>query len=175
MDADTQLEKRLAQMETELSLVAHSLAQKDVELDRLHSQVEEATREAQREAEQRSQALEERLSRETESSILRAEVEKLRALEELREEHKRAMDSERKLMDDWMQDVKERFSVEKQHLEECISMLEMAVRPHVPGSASGSSTHVHRSASRSDDLYPTNKLHEFEISELSDGSEGKAS
>ena len=86
--------------------------------------MEDATREAdeaQREAEQRSQALEERLTRETESSILRAEVEKLRALEELREEHRRAMERERKLMDDWMQDVKERFRVEKQHLEERIS------------------------------------------------------
>ena len=86
--------------------------------------MEDATREAdeaQRKAEQRSRALEERLTRETESSILRAEVEKLQALEELREEHRRAMERERKLMDDWMQDVKEQFRVEKQHLEEHIS------------------------------------------------------
>ena len=170
MDADTQLEERLAQLEAELSLATRSLAQKDVELDRLHSQVEEATREAQREAEQRSQALEERLSRETESSILRAEVEKLRALEELREKHKRVMDRERKLMDDWMQDIKEQFRVEKQHFEERISTLETAARPRAP-SASGSSTHARRSASHSDDLYPTNEL---EISELSDGSEGES-
>ena len=172
MNAEQQLEDSLAQLEAELSRARHSLAQKDVELDELRSQMEDATREAdeaQREAEQRSQALEERLTRETESSILRAEVEKLRALEELREEHRRAMERERKLMDDWMQDVKERFRVEKQHLEERISELE-AARPRAP-SASGSSTHAHRSASRSDDPYPTSDFHELEISELSDGSE----
>ena len=120
MNAEQQLEDRVAQLEAKLSRARHSLAQKDVELDGLRNQMEDATREAdeaQREAEQRSRALEERLTRETESSILRAEVEKLRALEELREEHRRS-ERKRKLMDDWMQDVKERFRVEKQHLEE---------------------------------------------------------
>ena len=103
---DQQLEARLAHLEAELSQARRSLEQKDVEMDRLRSQVEQATREAdklQREAEQRSQALEERLARETESSMLRAEVEKFRALEELRGEHQRAMERERKVMDDWMQ------------------------------------------------------------------------
>ena len=52
MDADTQLQERLAQLEVELSQARHSLAQKDSELDRLRGQVEEATlaaSEAQRE------------------------------------------------------------------------------------------------------------------------------
>ena len=146
-------------------------------MERLRSQVEQATREAdevQREAEQRSQALEEQLARETESSRLRAEVEKFRALEELRGEHQRAMERERKVMDDWMQDVKERFRVEQQRFEERISALE-ATRLSTPAprapSASGSSTHAHRSTSRSDDLYPPSEFHELEVSELSDGSE----
>ena len=43
MDADPQLEERLAQLEAELSQARHSLAQKDFELDRLRGQVEEAT------------------------------------------------------------------------------------------------------------------------------------
>jgi predicted nucleic acid-binding Zn-ribbon protein len=160
----------LAHLEAELSQARRSLEQKDVELGRLHSQVEQVTREAdeaQREAEQRSQALEERLASETESSMLRAEVEKFRALEELRGEHQRAMERERKVMEDWMQDVKERFRVEQQRFEERISALE-AVRslPRAP-STSGSSTHAPRSASRSDDPYPTpGQFHELEISEL---------
>ena len=124
---DQQLEARLTHLEAELSQAKRSLEQKDVEMERLRSQVEQATREAdevQREAEQRSQALEEQLARETESSRLRAEVEKFRALEELRGEHQRAMERERKVMDDWMQDVKERFRVEQQRFEERISALE---------------------------------------------------
>ena len=65
------------------------------------------------------------------------------------------MERERKLMDDWMQDVKERLRVEKQHLEERISLLEPeAARPRAP-SASGSATHARRSVSHSDDPYPT--------------------
>ena len=127
MDADPQLEERLAQLEAELSQARHSLAQKDFELDRLRGQVEEATLAAdgaQRETERRTQALEERLATEAESSRLRAELEKLRALEDLRDDHQRTLERERKLMDDWMQDVKERFRVEKQHLEERISTLE---------------------------------------------------
>ena len=101
---------------------------------------------------------------------MRAEVEKFRALEELRGEHQR----EQKVMDDWMQDVKERFRVEQQRFEERISALEAARLstpvPRAP-SASGSSTRAHRTASRSDDPYPTSEFHELEVSELSDGSE----
>ena len=134
---DQQLEARLAHLEAELSQAKRSFEQKDVEMERLRSQVEQATREAdevQREAEQRSQALEEQLARETESSRLRAEVEKFRALEELRGEHQRAMERERKVMDDWMQDVKERFRVEQQRFEEHISALE-ATRLSTPARA----------------------------------------
>ena len=95
---------------------------------------------------------------------MRAELEKLRALGDLRDEHQRALERERKLMDDWMQDVKERFRVEKQHLEECISTLEAAGPvPRAP-SVSGSSTHARTSASRSDDHCPTNESPELEIS-----------
>ena len=173
MDANQHLEDRLAELEAELSQARHSLVQKDAELDRLRGQVEEATlaaNEVQCEAEQRSQALEERLAAEAESTRLRAEVEKLRALEGLREEHQRTMERERKLMDDWMQDVKERFRVEKQHLEERISALE-STRPCAPSEALGSSMHAHRSASRSDDPFPNGEFHELEVGELSDGSE----
>ena len=68
-----------------------------------------------------------------------------------------------------MQDIKERFRVEKQHLKEHISALE-AARPRTP-SALGSSTYACRSASCSDNPYPTSDFHELEISELPDGSE----
>ena len=108
MDADPQL-KKLAQLEAELSQARHSLAQKDFELDRLCGQVEEATLVAdgaQHETERRTRVLQERLAMEAESSRLHAELEKLRALEDLREEHQWTLECERKLMDDWMQDVK---------------------------------------------------------------------
>ena len=63
-----------------------------------------------------------------------------------------------------MQDVKEQFRVEKQHLEERISVLEM--RLHTPSKASESSTHTHRSVSHSDDPFPTSEFHEFEVGSL---------
>ena len=102
---DQQLEARLAYLEAKLS---RSLEQNDAELGRLRSQVVQATCEAnkvQREAEQWSWALEEQLARETESSMLRAEVEKFRALKEVCREHQWAMGRERKVMNDWMQNV----------------------------------------------------------------------
>ena len=172
MDANQQLEDRLAQLEVELSQARHSLEERDTELTRLRSEVEQATLEAQRVAEQRSQALEERLVKEAESSLLRAEVEKLRSLEELREEHQRATERERKLMDDWMRDVKERFKVEKQHLEERISVLEATKLRAPSGSeASGSPTHARRSVGSPGDPYPSSEVQELE---LSDGSERKS-
>ena len=59
--------------------------------------------------------------------------------------------------------------MEKQHREEPILTLEAdRLVPRAP-SASGSSTHVCRSASRSDHC-PMNEFHELDISELSDGS-----
>ena len=106
--------------------------------------------------------------KEAESSILRTEVEKLQSLKELCEEHQWAMERERKLMDDWMQDVKEQFKVEKQHLEERISVLE-APKLRVPSGseASGSPTHARRSLGSPGDPYPSSEVHELE---LSDGS-----
>lgn len=105
---------RLAQLEAELSRVRHSLEQRDTELDALRNKVQEATaesREAQIEAEQWSQALEKRFTKVAENSLLRAKLMKLKAYKEAREKHKQMMERERSLMDDWMQDVKERFIV----------------------------------------------------------------
>ena len=58
----------------------------DAELNALQGKVEGATAEAQRETEERFRALENRLTQKAETSLLRAELEKLKALKEVRDE-----------------------------------------------------------------------------------------
>ena len=74
------------------------------------------------------------LRQELENSHLRAEVEKMRALENLREEHKKELvrekeqvDFERKRAEEWVSDLKESFNREKTQLEERVLSLEKAL------------------------------------------------
>ena len=142
------LEERLVQLEAELAGANSAIMKKDQDLENYRQELEEAkalATEAHHRAEQHSHALEERLGKE-ESLALRAEVEKLRALENLREEHRRAIEKERQQVEEWMHDVKERFKVEKQHFEERIASLERQLeeprtRPGVGGD-SDSDTHA---------------------------------
>ena len=64
------------------------------------------------------------LEKEADDVKLRAEVERLRAMEALREEHHKALEREKEQAERWIQDVKEGFKAEKQHLDEKVKALE---------------------------------------------------
>ena len=68
------------------------------------------------------------LKQELENSWLRAEVDKMHALENLREEHrkdlvreKEQVDFERKRAEEWVRDLRDSFNREKMQLEEHVS------------------------------------------------------
>ena len=111
-----QLKERLLQLEAELAGAKTALQAKDNELEQLREQAEEATSNAwDHQAELKEQSKEvSALRQELENSHLRAEVDMMRALENLRKEHrkeivreKEQVDFERKRADEWVRDLKE--------------------------------------------------------------------
>ena len=147
-----QLKEKLAQLEAELAGTKKALQDKDLELEQLREQAAEATSNAQAELKEQSEEVS-ALRQELENSHLRAEVEKMRALENLREEHKKELvrekeqvDFEPKRAEEWVSDLKESFNQERIQLEECVLSSEKALeRPRGKsegGVVSASDTHA---------------------------------
>ena len=131
-----QLKEKLAQLEAELAGAKTALQAKDHEIEQLREKAEEATSNAlaiQTELKEQSQEVS-ALKQELENSRLRAEVDKMHALENLREEHrkdlvreKEQVDFERKRAEEWVHDLRDSFNREKTQLEERVSTLEKAL------------------------------------------------
>ena len=100
-------------IQAELAAAKATLAKKDHEITQLCEETREATSQAQGAKTEAENQLE--------NSRLRSEVDKMRALEELREEHRKELvrekdqdlvDFERKRAEEWMLDLKASFKVD---------------------------------------------------------------
>ena len=132
--ADTPtFEQQLRELQTQLEGSQALLLDRDLEVQRLRSVAEKASAEA---AEALSIANAQAstvssLQQELDSLTIRSELAKFRALEELRSEHKTALEREaslrvtdQKRADTWIQDLKESHRAEKEHLVQRITVLE---------------------------------------------------
>ena len=140
---DATLRQLVEQLEAQLAAARGEVQKKDELLASLASdakaELEEAREKAYSEAQRAT-----RLEQELEHEQLRGEVNKLRALEDLRLEHQRAVErealqraAERRRMDEWMNDVRESHLAEKEHLLERIRS-----RSYVDDDVGGASLHT---------------------------------
>ena len=126
-------EEELTQLRTDLATAREEVQAKDHELSELRQEALEATsRVGATKEELRQLSLRvETLQKELENSRLVAEVDRLKSLERLREEHaealarqKEELNYERRRAEEWMQDLKQSFQVDKERLQERIDSLE---------------------------------------------------
>jgi len=99
-------------LEEKLESLMGQLQEKDQEVGRLRSVAGEATSklvELRRESDERVSELE----RELTEAELQGEIAKLRALEELRKQHRLTMEKESERMDSWIKDLKKGHGTEK--------------------------------------------------------------
>ena len=129
------LERALAQLQT----------QKDEEIQQLRDIAEEAQANLKLEQE-RSASLE----RELKSAVLEAELDRHKALDARRAEHHRALEREQNLVKeekkrahDWITDLKSGFELEKNTLQEKISVLEEKLKTPETKSADPAGTTAH--------------------------------
>ena len=152
----------VARLKADLATARRAVEEKDRELSELRTAIDHTNAEAagaKAEAEKHSLTVR-TLERDLENERLRADLAMLRALENLRSEHrdelereKEQMKEERKRMEQWMNDVKESFQRDKEHMQKRIADLEEGPRderPRVPvvGGVSASSTHAHSDSTR---------------------------
>ena len=126
-------EEELTQLRADLATAREEVQAKDHELSELRQEALEATsRVGATKEELRQLSLRvETLQKELENSRLVAEVDRLKSLERLREEHaealarqKEELNYERRRAEEWMQDLKQSFQVDKERLKERIDSLE---------------------------------------------------
>ena len=134
-----QLKGKLEELERALSQLK---TQKDEEIQLLCDEVR-ATLELEQ---KRSTSLEQ----EPKSAALEAELDKHRALDTLRAEHQRALESEQKFVEeekkhahDWITDLKSGFELEKQRLQDKVSQLEEKLKTSESKFADPASTTTH--------------------------------
>ncbi len=114
---DNPLKEKIAKLEEELAEACKSATDKDQELKQLRTQVERVQADT-----------ETCLAASWESERMRAELETLRRLEQLRAEHQHALYEEKERsareqerMENWIRDLKDGFQQEKRLLESQVS------------------------------------------------------
>ena len=125
---DSELLLRVQRLENCLRTAEAATSEKAAELELARRELLGAQEEAaeQREISQQQQEHADRLKSDLESVELRMELEKLRALESLRQEHQSQRESQR--ADSWIQDLRKQIMVEKKQYLQRISDLESQLK-----------------------------------------------
>ena len=111
------------ELRAQLEALCEKLGQKDHELEMLKSEAESVK--AELENTKGTAATEvSSLEKQLEEARLRGELEMFHALEDLRSEHKQALEKEATRMEAWVRDLKDSHHTEKSYLLERIAQLE---------------------------------------------------
>ena len=129
----TETESRIAQLESALEEAQRKLSEQREEFERAKGEADQRLEDEIEKAKENENQLTLRLKEvqmELDNSHLRAEVERLRAVERAREE-------ERDHLQRWAEDLRERFHVEKKSFEEKIARLEAETASRASGAPTG--------------------------------------